>query len=249
MRSHIYTLSILLTLPVSQSAQAELTLCDGHWTNQPCSGEVEQKLRAVEKSTAQVEAEQAARKQRSDKRSLVHEQTMKQLRARDEHKIAVDMLPVSDFCLQDSTSVNDCRKELDLVAERIEPKVAEAERLKAQQRANQLQEQNNEIEKNKVPVIVINNMPTAPVRQVGGLIQQKGTVANGGTIISIEESLVVPRPHAHGPSGSSNNAAQPTTSAPATAPALQPTPNGPSQVVVEPSPASGGNAAGVYRGN
>lgn len=138
-------------------AESELYNCDGVFRNIPCG----------EKSASgPSEEERRKRVYLSEKRSLLHGLTMKQLRARDEFGVDIDIGSARDVCNRVESPLDDCRAEAErlegIIVERTAAmKVAnEKERANAlQEEANRIQQERNQIEANKPNVTVIQQYP------------------------------------------------------------------------------------------
>ena len=153
--------TILLFLPAG--AAAELTNCDGVWTDRPCSQGVLQRRTDVPDAAAPTASTDSKETQRalSQKRSLLHDVTMKSIRAKDQYNLTFSLTGLEQDCLKPETAVADCEKKTDEMHEKIDKRVTEAAAVaeqaksnKLREEANRLTQERNEIETNK-PVVVV----------------------------------------------------------------------------------------------
>ncbi|MFN8390384.1 MAG: hypothetical protein U0136_08855 [Bdellovibrionota bacterium] len=187
-------------------ALADVYQCDGKWTNKPCSGNVTQTINETHSPSVSDPVP-------SQNRSLFHELTMKSIKAREEYDVKVDLSSAEKICLQQTASLEDCKKALDAVETALDQKVASAsaaaEQKKAnalQQEANRIQEERNKIEENKPNVTVVERRPVIVVprdrpiyghdhyghglegHESAASIQVTGSAANGNGSITVNGS-------------------------------------------------------------
>lgn len=88
-----------------QTAQAEITNCDGVWTTEPCHGKVQDKIEEKEFVPPADEL-----RDRSARESLVHDLTMAELSIQEEfgEKVLID--DVTRLCEDSQKSLEDCEK-------------------------------------------------------------------------------------------------------------------------------------------
>lgn len=127
LRSGIMLLTIGLTtlLPHGSSmvAHAEMNLCDGVWSNQPCKGIQEKKLGTAPELTAE---QTAAVQTRSKKRSLLHDSTMQAIAAKREHGIDLSLDAVETVCRDEKTSIEQCREVNEAFQEKLTTRSTQA---------------------------------------------------------------------------------------------------------------------------
>lgn len=105
---------VLVTSSLPSAFAEELHNCNGVLTNRECNSNVVS--RPVKASVdAQV---------RSKKSLLLHDLTMKSLRAKRDFDVGVDISKADEVCTNSSTSVDDCRTAVDVLDDRIEDRLA-----------------------------------------------------------------------------------------------------------------------------
>ena len=105
----------------------------------PCSGEVKAVLEEVSKPAAPAGPDLSAKK------SLLHELSMKEIEARRDYGVRVDIAAVEQLCLSEAATLAECRKEAEAAEDRIDKKAREAALVKVQEKENQLKEQENKL--------------------------------------------------------------------------------------------------------
>ncbi len=127
----------------------------------------------------------------SVKQSLFHDLNMKNIRAKKDYGIKLDLAPIEELCLKKVSSVAECRKAVDEMGDRIDSKVNEAETIRSQQRSLRLQEEQNELlaEQNRLQaekpdVVVVERNRNRPYHRPGDFTDQPGTIiSESGTSI------------------------------------------------------------------
>ncbi len=152
------------------TAAAQLYECDGTWTNKPCKGTVAETLDAATGAPSNDPG-------RGEKRSLLHDFTMKTIKAREDYGIRVDLSPAEKACVKDPVPVEDCRRTISVMQEQLDQDVQAASVIKAREKANKLQEESNklqrernEIEASKPDVVVVEKRPLIVVPRNNPLV-------------------------------------------------------------------------------
>ena len=130
---------------------AEVHNCDGRWTNKPCAGKVEEVLPEYKQPEGS-----AGDPALSQKRTIFHDLTMKAIEAKHRYDLRFDLGGVREGCFKETASLSDCRKLVNVMAERIDRSVAEKAALLAKEKANELQEEQNKLQQegsNNVTVV------------------------------------------------------------------------------------------------
>lgn len=122
---------------------AEVYYCSGMWRDKPCDSPTTTHLKSS--------STYPGSKELSNKRSLLHELSMKAFKTSREYKIRYDISAIENFCLEKSTSLIECQREVNDMNDRIDDRIASLELIKEQKRANDLQRERNEIESKKPP--------------------------------------------------------------------------------------------------
>ena len=152
---------LLLSLLVfNPQALAELQQCSGVWTNIAC-GELSAKPRATDKN----EEEKNKSLEKSKKKSLLHELSMRSISARDKYDLKISLSDVEQLCLDDKTTVEQCRERTEELAEKIDKQSNALAMLEEQKKANKLQEEKNKIAESQTTV-VINERRRYPYRLI-----------------------------------------------------------------------------------
>lgn len=149
----------LLLLSTATPALAQLHECNGMWTNKPCDGSVSNTIGAKESNAPDDPA-------RAEKRSLLHELTMRSIKAHEQYDIRTDLAPAEKKCLTEPAPLDECRAAVKQVDEDLDRKIdaasTVAERKKANElrdEANRLQRERNRIEEEKSNVVVVERRP------------------------------------------------------------------------------------------
>ncbi len=146
-------ISALYTL-TPQKAFADVYNCDGIYKTTPCeAGQTDTKVAITQKTVSNEEKEAA--KATSQKKSLIHELAMKAIKANREYKISYNTGVVEDFCSNPQTSVSECHSKVIELTEKIDDRAASLEEIKAQKRANELNEE--KLKQNEDQKVVIIN--------------------------------------------------------------------------------------------
>lgn len=154
-------LFVVLMLLIVPQAFAELTQCDGVWTNKSCSEQAnsEQAKKAAPEEKA---LDSKMIKERSFKKSLFHDLNMKNIKANNSYEIKLDLSQAEDVCNSENSTIDECRKQIKEIDTLLDEKIKVAveletkkKALKLQEEANKIQEQRNDIEKNKPSTIII----------------------------------------------------------------------------------------------
>lgn len=129
----------------SNPVHAELVNCNGVWTNQPCNGNARHKMKEtphVPRTPAQIA--------NSKKDILIHDLRMLAIRARDVLDVPVSLSAVEAVCVEDSDSIEECRKA-------VKERSAEIELLVARHKQNTKKDDTKQIEVRTNNVTVLNN--------------------------------------------------------------------------------------------
>ena len=144
--------SILLT----ERSWAQVNNCDGVWSNLPCDAAKapQNPVKIVPKD----ESKPVQSKELSQKKSLLHELNMKKIEAERYYKLRYDITNIENYCLIPEVSVEKCQEKVEQLADKIDQRVASLEVIRAQNRANQLQEERNRLDAEKADnsVVIIN---------------------------------------------------------------------------------------------
>lgn len=147
---------IVAIIFIPLNSWADLSECDGVWTNKSCS--VEKKEVVPEVQTA----DSVKLKNQGQKKSLFHVLNMKNIKASSEYGIKFDLSQAEEACTDPDSSIDNCRlkiKESDAILDEKLKVAAELKTkekaLKLQEEANRIQEQRNKIEEKKPGVVVI----------------------------------------------------------------------------------------------
>lgn len=152
------------------TAQSKFQNCGGTYTNKPCrlpvdgapavtfspSGSPEQALGRVAESKVDLLGA------KSESRTVLHELTMKSIKAQREHDVRIDLAAVERACAGESPDIESCRNEAAAAEKRLDERILQSVAIEEQQKANKLQEEanalqreRNEIEENKPNVVII----------------------------------------------------------------------------------------------
>ena len=184
--------SPVLSAPAAAENKAAGAISQPTATDKPISGAISAPSGAAPAGTAPAitapsnsAPDAAADPGLSVKKSLFHDLTMKNIRAKKEFGIKVEISNIEELCLKQASSVAECRKAVDETGDRIDSKVNEAEKLRTQQQSLELQQQNNELqaERNRIAeegsTVVVVNPGLHPRRDIVDPIY-----GNGGTVIT-----------------------------------------------------------------
>lgn len=162
----------------TMDAQAEIYKCNGTWTNHPCS----EGSQAVfpEKVTAGNPSSEAL----SEKKSIVHELVMKQIDARRNFGVKVDVAHIEKFCLDPSSPVKDCLELVEAMDDKIDKRVNEAKEERRQERLDR----NQAPDSNPSTVIAIVQAVATPTPLGLDLIHREDSIMITGTSAGITVS-------------------------------------------------------------
>ena len=148
------TLIFILSLSFASKSHAQVYNCDGIYRNIPCdSSGTEPKQSDLQQDEKSPGLE--IKKEVSQKKSLIHDLDMKVFKANREYKINFNTSVITDFCLKTETSLEDCAKKIDELDDRIDKKITGIENIKAQKKANEIEEQKLKQDKEKENVTII----------------------------------------------------------------------------------------------
>lgn len=137
----------LLVLSLETSAQ-ELNNCAGVITNRPCNGSITPKPVTLS-NDAQI---------RSKKSLILHDLTMKSLRAKREHEVDVDISKARDICNNASTAIDECRDAAQALDDRIEDRLTARALVEASRPDRKPDPRPTETASNTTEVVIINNV-------------------------------------------------------------------------------------------
>lgn len=134
----------LLILP--SILRAEITNCNGEWTNKPCDGKVEARFEEVlseEKSNEDLNKEK--------KQLFLNQLEILRFKAKKEHNLEFGTLEVNEICNDINTTLEDCRTKAQTKIDEINNKINE---LKISQNENN---NKNETKEDPISVTVTEN--------------------------------------------------------------------------------------------
>lgn len=156
--------SLMAVLSGVSVAQADFVQCNGVWTDKPCEGSVGG---TIPQSVPPSGGEDPGR---SEKRSLLHELTMKSIKAREEYELSYDVRFVQEWCMRKETTVDACRERVDKEEASLDKKMIRASALVDEKRKRKQEEEEEKIKKtqseaNATQVTVVQNIPRRPIIQ------------------------------------------------------------------------------------
>ena len=199
------------------SAHADFVQCNGVWTNQPCEGSVGATISQTPPPAASEDPSRGA------KRSLLHELTMKNIKAREEFEIRYDLKTLEDFCLRKETTVEECQKRISQADSELDKKILRESRIASERKQRKADEEKAKIaktqeESNTTQINIIQNRPYYRYPQYnnpypqptypGGGVPIGGTpvgVPQGGSGVVNQHGYYVPGPEANKPIGGGNS--------------------------------------------
>lgn len=123
------------------TASAEIAECNGVLTNRPCEGGKPQNVRSPEPKVSDPGI--------GRKRSLLHEFTMKTIKAKEEFGIRSELKELEDFCVKTPSSIEDCQKKLEIAENELEKKRVRESKIVEEQRKIKKEEEEAKIAKTK----------------------------------------------------------------------------------------------------
>jgi len=163
----------LLTLP----AHAELSFCNGVWTNQSCSGE-----KTIEETARK--PQEPEQKKISLKKSILHEITMDRVEARRKYGVMVSGQSAEIICEDQQSSVKECEQAASKYSSRLQQSISNA--LKAKELEEKNEEKENTIEeKNNSTVVIIRPERRRPLSFDYQYRGQERIVSESGASINI----------------------------------------------------------------
>lgn len=149
--------SILYLLCLPLTALADLTKCsDGVWRSNGCE------KKEIQQDSKGEDIDVEKMKVSSQKKSLFHDLTMKNIKSNAEYKVKLDLSEAETVCLDDNSTLDQCKSKISVIEKEIEQKVKSAQELqlkeksvRAQEEANKIQEERNLIEASKPSVVIV----------------------------------------------------------------------------------------------
>lgn len=126
MSNIVRTVAAVLLL-AGMPASAEVTLCNGTWTNLPCSGKAEQAFGEVERSSTPP----AEMPDDSQRRTLLSNLSSKNSDARQRWGASIDVDIVREYCLRATTSFDDCAQRVETADDRLSERIHDAQMVQA----------------------------------------------------------------------------------------------------------------------
>lgn len=142
---HFLPIVSFVLIFTSWNAYAEITYCEGRWTNLPCKGQVKETLTEIQTPLVP-EGEASAL---NEKKKLFRDLDLKNATFRRRYDEKFDIKHIEDFCLRQNSPVEDCREKVEKAEDRIDKKAAEFETARSQQRVLELQEEVNRLERER----------------------------------------------------------------------------------------------------
>ena len=119
MRSFI-TIILLYIIPIQLLAQ--ITNCNGEWTNKPCSGNIEASFEEL-----QVRTKSEEDLIRDQKRTILNELESLRFKAKKEHNLEFSTLDANAICQNDNILIEECRSKAQIKIDEINNKINELE--------------------------------------------------------------------------------------------------------------------------
>lgn len=187
---YLLFLSLVVSYPLA--ASADIHNCNGTWTNQPCTSEATQTIKEHSATSTQLSASEI-----SEKRSIFHELSMLEAKARKDFHIKVDISEAAKLCLDSKGGIEECRTVSSKLDDKITERMKDAALIKAKEDSVKLQKESNELartqniiqqEQTNVTVInpIIEEFPTPEYRPLGE-VSTGITLKGKNTEISIKE--------------------------------------------------------------
>ncbi len=156
----LLVLAALAVPQFSSEVRAELKECNGVWTNGDCEGGAAKTL----KDHVPVAPDDPAL---SEKRSMIHELTMKTIRAREDFDLRFDIKGVEQFCLKTPSSADDCREKIASAEKDLDKRVSRESKIQTEAKRLKLEEEKEKIAKtereaNATSVTVFQNVIRVP---------------------------------------------------------------------------------------
>jgi len=149
---HFVCFLFLLTF-LPAAAFAELSFCNGVWTNQACDqeeGEEEASTKSLEETKKAPPSK--AEKNLSLKKSILHEVTMDRVEARRKYSVIVPASSAENICQDPESKVEACKEAAEKYSSRLQSRVDSA--LKAKELEKQKEEPKEEQNDNTTVVVV-----------------------------------------------------------------------------------------------
>lgn len=176
MRNLIYLLSFFL---ITQPALAELSFCEGVWTNQSCEN-------GEEKSLTETTRKPQSPEQKTDslKKSILHEMTMDRVEARRKYGVLVSGQSAELVCQDSKSSAKECQDAASQYNTRLQQSVSNALKAKELEAKKLKTEKEEAKQENNSTVVIVRPERKSPANfdyQYRGperVIQQSGTSVN-----------------------------------------------------------------------
>jgi hypothetical protein len=138
----------LLNLPLlffSTAAAAEITNCNGTWTNRGCGGSPG----AAKVNEVRANTDPEKIKALSRKRTIFHELNMKNIAARRDLGIILDLNSLRQLCEDESISIEECERSAAGYDDQLSRQITDVRLVREKERANELLEEANRIQQER----------------------------------------------------------------------------------------------------
>ncbi|MCB0324802.1 MAG: hypothetical protein KDD69_14565, partial [Bdellovibrionales bacterium] len=123
-------LLLLFCCALPKLAEAEVSNCDGRWTNRPCEGTVSATLEEVERAPLDPASARRRRKQ-----SLLHDLRMAAIEAERSHGVVVALGPAEARCSDQATTIEQCQEAVQAVEQQLAERSSASQQHAKQEKA------------------------------------------------------------------------------------------------------------------
>lgn len=157
-----YLLTLLLSLLLTSTARAELSNCNGVWTNDPCEGNASSKLEEKD-----FKPQDPQKRLQSKKQQILHDLRMKELNSERTHKIDIAIDPAETVCNDPATTLEDCQEKVTELRNKIDDAVRDAREIEIEEKKIEAEkaEAKTKAENNTTTITIIKERRRHPWRE------------------------------------------------------------------------------------
>lgn len=145
--------TLLLSPLLATNVYAELSNCNGVWTNEPCDGKASSKLEEKDFTP-----QDPQKRLQSKKQQILHDLRMKELNAERAYKVDVAIDAAETSCNNPATTLEDCQEKVSELRDKIDQGILAAKELS-------IKEKKLEAEKAEAKAKAENNTTTIIIRE------------------------------------------------------------------------------------
>lgn len=155
-----YLLTLLLSLLLTSTARAELSNCNGVWTNDPCEGNASTKLEEKD-----FKPQDPQKRLQSKKQQILHDLRMKELNSERAYKVDVAIDAAETSCNDPATTLEDCQEKVTELRDKIDKRILAAKKLEIKEKKIEAEKAEAEAQGNTTSITIIKERRRYPWRE------------------------------------------------------------------------------------